>query len=282
MNMAKHSPAAATGFGIDSNGFSLIELIIGIAVSAIILSAIWTSYLNLQNNSNQQVQVAMLQQNLRGVLAIMERELRMAGQDFMQNAAFGVTDVRKFSVVPPGTDAVPDNTANGRPILRMTLDFNDNGQLDAGETITYSLYDKDGDGGLFDLGRSTSNPGGGVVSGMALVADGIEALDFAYAFDNDGDGAVDRTPLPDNNIIWAVDSNNDGLLDSDLLGVALGYTVQPQNIKAIQVWVLARAKRPDRKYVNSHQYSVGTQVIGPTNDAYRRWMLTEVLHCRNL
>jgi prepilin-type N-terminal cleavage/methylation domain-containing protein len=261
-------------------GFTLIELLVAIGVSAVVLSSIGVSYVHMQESSAQQVELSSIQQNLRGVLAIMERELRMIGQDYMQSASFGVTDVRRFSITPPGTDANVD--ANGSPVLRMTLDLDNDGQLDAGETITYLLYDRDGDGVLFDLARATTNPGVGVVSGRQLLAEGIEALEFAYAFDNDGNGEIDRTAPPGNDIIWAVDGNNDGQLNSDLLGVPLGYTVPPQNIRAVQVWVLARTRQPSRRYSNSHQYSVGTQVIGPTNDPFRRWMLTEILHCRNM
>lgn len=266
-------------------GFTLIELLVAIAVSGVVLSSMGVLYIHTQESSAQQVELSRIQQNLRGVLAIMEREFRMIGQDYTQSASFGVTDVRRFSITPPGTDANVD--ANGSPVLRMTLDLDNDGQLDAGETITYLLYDRDGDGVLFDLARATSatpNPGVGVVSDQRrqLLADGIEALEFAYAFDNDGDGQIDRTAPPGNDIIWAVDGNNDGQLNSDLLGAPLGYTVPPPNIRAVQVWVLARTMRPIRKYSNPKQYSVGTQVIGPMNDPFRRWMLTEILHCRNM
>lgn len=279
MRRTSYKPKSA--FIPGSTGFTLIELMIAMVISTVVISSVTFIYIHTQNSSAQQVETASIQQNLRGILAIMESELRMAGQDFTQSSSFGVTDVRNFTITAPGTAATPDATGSGSQILRMTLDLDSDGELDANETVTYLLYDRDGDGDLFDLARSNTYPGVDTVSGRQLLAEGIEAIGFAYAFDNDDDGAIDRTGN-DNNIIWAVDSDNDGVLDADLLGVALGYTVLPKNIKAIQVWILARSNRPDLKYINTQQYSVGNQVIGPMNDSYRRWLLTEVLHCRNL
>lgn len=264
------------------NGFTLIELIVAIGISAIFLIAVVTTQVKLQHSSTQQVEIATVHQNIRGALNIMEWEFRMIGMDWMQSANFGVTDVRRYAITDPATDATPDASASGSPILRMSMDLNDNGQLDAGETITYLLYDRDGDGALFDLARSTVNAGSNSVSGRQLLAEGIEALALAYAFDQDSDGEIDRTNPPANNIIWAVDSNNDGLLDSDLSGAPLGFSVQPRNIKAVQIWILGRAARWTPDYVNSHQYTVGNRVIGPMNDHFHRWVLSEILHCRNL
>lgn len=263
-----------------STGFTLIELMIAMVISAIVISSVTFIYIHLQASSVQQVVISSIQQNLRGALAIMESELRMSGADFTQRSSFGVTDVRYFSITEPGTEAMPDSSGSGWPILRMTLDLNNDGVLGGDETVTYSLYDKDGDGGLFDLARSTTFPGANAVSGRQFLAEGIEAIDFAYAFDNNGDGEIDRAGA-NNDIIWAVDSDNDGSLDADLLLADLGYTVQPRNIRAVQIWILVRAQRPDPKYLNKHQYSVGTLSINP-NDSYRRWLLTEVIHCRNL
>jgi type IV pilus assembly protein PilW len=263
-----------------SKGFTLIELMIGMVVSAIVISMVTFIYIHIQASSAQQVEIASIQQNVRGALAIMERELRMAGQDFTQSFSFGVTDVRSFTITEPGTEAIPDASGAGWPILRMTLDLDNDGVLDLNETVTYSLYDKDGDGDLFDLGRSTTFSGADVVSNRQFLAEGIEAIGLAYAFDNDDDGEIDRAGAG-NDIIWAVDSNNDGLLDADLLLAGLGYTVLPEKIRAVQIWILARARHSDPKYVNTHQYSVGTLPFTP-NDSFRRWLLTEVIHCRNL
>jgi prepilin-type N-terminal cleavage/methylation domain-containing protein len=236
-------------------GFTLIEVMIAMFVSAVVLASVAVTYNHLQDSSIQQVQVGLIQQNLRGALAVLEKEFRIAGQDFNQTHDFGVTDVRRFTITAPGTAAGPD--LNGSQILRMTLDLDEDGQLGDGETVTYSLYDKDGDGVPFDLARSISNPGDSPdqVSGRQLLAEGIEAIEYAYAYDYDDDGLIDT---------WTVDIS------------------RPSAIKAIQIWILARANRPDRKYVNTHQYTMNGNTIGPFDDHFRRWLLTEIISCRNL
>lgn len=267
------------------SGFTLVELIIAMTVAAVIIGVTAIAFQSFENNSNQQIEVANVQLNVRGSLAIMERELRMIGQDLNQgNAAlFRVSDIRKFDITQPGTSAVPN--ANGSPILRMSLDMDDDGTLDPDETITYLLYDRDGDGTLFDLARSSTLPGANTVSGRQFLAEGIEALGMSFAFDRNGDNIMDRTAPPagsrnNGNIIWAIDSNNDGLLDAEVGGAALGYTVLPDAIQAIQLTILARAKNPDPNYRNTQNYSVGDQVIA-VNDNFRRWMLTHILYRRN-
>jgi type IV pilus assembly protein PilW len=262
------------------SGFTMIELVIAIAISAVVIMVAATSFQQFENNSAQQIEIANAQLNLRGVLGIMEREFRMIGMDYTQTSStpFGVTDIRRFSITQPGTSAVPDT--NGSPMLRMTLDLNDNGTLDADETITYLLYDRNGDGTLFDLARSSTLFGTDIVKGRELLAEGIQSLGLVFAFDNDGDGAIDRTPYPGNNIIWAIDTNNDNNLDSEPNLTPLGYIVPPNAIRAVQLSILARVKNQDPKYLNTNSYSVGHQAF-TVNDHYRRWQLTEILHIRN-
>ena len=275
-------------------GFTLVELLITMAISAIVLTGIYTVLEDLRKSSIQQVELSTLQQNQRGALAIMERELRLIGMDMQQsnqfNPQFHVTDVRKFQITAPDTDANLDVTPTGSPILRMSLDLNDNQTLDGNETITYSLYDRDGDGQApYELSRSTDNTAGpDVISGpeRELVAEGIDAIGFAYAFDADDDGEIDRKVLVPGEppaIIWAVDTDNDGRLDSDLGNNLLPAPVRPEAIRAVQFWILGRVQRPDPSYVDKKSYSVGAGLPkGPYNDHFRRWLLSEIVHCRNL
>ncbi len=271
----------------ESKGFTLVELLVAVVVSVIVVTATIKVYKHMQNSSVQQVEISMLQQNQRGALAILERELRLIGMDRGQVKLFGLTDVRRFTISEPLTDAIPDASATGSPILRMTLDLDEDGSIGANETITYSLYDRDNDGlPPYDLSRSTTLPGADVISGRELLAEGIEAIGFAYAFDADNDGRIDRTvvnPGDPPSIIWAIDSNNDNLLDADPGGTPLGYTVPVSAIRGVEFWVLGCAQRPDPTYVNSSQYSVGYKTITPpANDHFHRWLLNEIIHCRNL
>jgi prepilin-type N-terminal cleavage/methylation domain-containing protein len=273
----------------ETKGFTLVELLVGIVISAIVITATMKIYTHMQNSNLQQVEISLLQQNQRGALAIMERELRLIGMDRDRKKGFDVKDVRRFSITEPGTDAIPDASATGSPILRVAMDLNDNGTIDVGETITYALYDRNNDKHApWELCRSTTLVNKNAISGRQMLAEGIEAIGFAYAFDWDNgtpDGKIDRVvvnPGDPPSIIWAIDSNNDGVLDADPGGNPLGYTVPPANIRAVQLWILGSAQRPDPTYLNSNLYSVCNNPPFTPNDHFHRWLLTEIIHCRNM
>jgi type IV pilus assembly protein PilW len=272
-------------------GFTLVEILIAIAVFAVVSAATLSIYSHMQHSSAQQISMTTLQQNQRGALDIMEYELRKIGMDRNQTGRFNITDVRKYSIAPPAVNALPNGTPNGSPVLRLQVDEDGDGVVAANETITYSLYDRDGDGQPpWELSRSTSmlaGPNG--INGYQMIAEGVEAIGFAYAFDADDDGDIDRAPsaIPGGSpsIIWAVDTNNDNALDADLSGAPIGQNVRPDKIRGVQFWILGRTLRPDSKHLDNRQYSVGDRALqpgGPQGDHYRRWLLTEIIHCRNL
>ena len=119
------------------------------------------------------------------------------------------------------------------------------------------------------------------------------ALRFAYAFDNNGDGAVDLSA--NNNIIWAIDTNNNGTLDqildtvddgiidiNDAIGgAALGSNVSMSTIRAVKVWLLARTNFPTRDIIDNTTYVVGDQHFTP-NDNFGYVLLTTTIRSRNM
>jgi type IV pilus assembly protein PilW len=152
---------------LNKHGFTLVELLVAIAVAGIVMAGIYSSYYSQQKSYVAQEQVAAMQQNLRVGMYYMEREIRMAGCDPTGNAGAGI------------------QTANTNSI-RFALDITDDPGTgdadgdtdDANEDITYSLADNDGDGDN-DLERNNN-----------LVAENIDALDFVYL---DANGAPTAT-----------------------------------------------------------------------------------------
>jgi type IV pilus assembly protein PilW len=264
------------------SGFTLVELLVAMVISALVLTAFYRVFDNLQSSSLQQVEMATMQQNQRGALAIMEREFRMIAADRGLTGQFRVTDIRRYTVTEPGTTATPDNSAAGSPILRFTADLDNDGLLGANETITYLLYDRDGDpANGFDLARSVFNAGNGLVSQRDLLAESVDAIGFAYAFDQNLDGRIDRAGANDD-IIWGVDTDNDGLLDADMANTALGFTVQPSMIRSVRLWILGRAQRGDNAFINDETYTLANRILPQYNDNMRRWMINQIINCRNL
>jgi type IV pilus assembly protein PilW len=133
----------------NTNGFTLLELMIAMALSMIIMAAIYCTYYSQQQSYLVQEQIAVMQQNLRAATFFMEREIRMAGCDPTRHAGAGISIANAHS-------------------FSFSEDTDGDGTL---TTITYTLF-TDADG-VKKLGRST-----GAV--YVPVADNIDVLDLVY------------------------------------------------------------------------------------------------------
>ena len=65
----------------NTNGFTLIEILVALVLSIIVMAAIYSTFHSQQKSYMVQEQVAAMQQNLRAAMFYMEREIRMAGCD---------------------------------------------------------------------------------------------------------------------------------------------------------------------------------------------------------
>jgi type IV pilus assembly protein PilW len=152
--------------------------------------------------------------------------------------------------------------------------------------------------GSFNLGRDS---GGGPV----LLADGIEAIGFAFAFDDDQDGVIDfndddadgvldAPPGGNEGIYWAVDkdknnrldtnidTNKDGRIDLNDGEALLPSEIDADRIRAVKIFLLARTKGPDRDYIDNNTYVVGFRRIINPGDNFRRQLMAMTVRCRNL
>jgi type IV pilus assembly protein PilW len=225
-----------------NQGFTLIELMMAIAVLSIALGAIYSLFRNqvIAHNTNREV-VAM-QQNVRAALSFMERDIRMAGFD------------------PTGTSGADIVIANGAQ-LQFSIDRNENGTIDAGETITYALNnDADGngraDGTPCNLGRNSG-------SGLQTLALNIDALNFDY-FDADGNSITNKAVTP-----WVVPA------------------AQIADIRSIQISIVARSgatlpfffiRHTDSKVYRNRS---NDEILPAQNDNFRRMQATTEIECRN-
>jgi type IV pilus assembly protein PilW len=100
---------------IDNRGFTLIELIISMAVGAMVLMAIYSSFDSQAQSNVKQQQIVDVQQNLRGALYLIEQDIRMAGCD-------------------PGATALPGIVTAGPNSFRFTLEIH-NGVDDDADTL---------------------------------------------------------------------------------------------------------------------------------------------------
>ena len=272
---------------IANRGFTLIELMIAMAISTFVMTAIYMTFNNQQKSYLIQDEVTSMQQNVRAGMYYLENGIRMAGFD------------------PDGQGATI-TAANNNSI---TFDRDDGEGTGTIVTNTYSYV------------PNTLDWNGQPVS------EEIQALGFAYSFDattdNDYDGVIDDSTKDDGRIdtyqdasgrvriIWAVpgagggnwfnlDTDNDGVIDDNdsptpgagnnetLVGTDTGISVDESRIRAVRISLLARTGRGDKEFYNNHTYIVGNQKItprsdgDPANDDCRMRLLTTIVKCRNM
>ena len=235
------------------DGFTLVELLITLAVSGIIMTGIYSAFKTQQDSYITQDQVAEMQQNIRAGFYVMANELRMAGYDIDNNGdkanTAGITVASASSVtftIVADTDGITDDDSDG------TID-------NAGElkTVTYALYDAYSDG-ITDLGRMIGTGAWASSTTKRAVSENIEQLEFFYTL---ADGTTTLAPT----------------------------ATQLSQIRSIQVSMLAITAHPDRNYTNTNQYCPAsnptcavTGTVWTANDNFRRRFQTMTVNLRNM
>jgi len=255
-----------------SRGMSMADLLVGVALTVLLLGFLYQTFLSQHRSYTVQRATSELQEGLRTALNLICRELRTAGYNPTGLAEAGLE-------------------VCGEARVRFTADRNGDGDIDNSdqERITYWL-----DGDNLSLQR-TLYEGTGSSSTQGLLQ-GVEALGFAYAYDADGDEALDGP--------WAVDTDGDGDLDLNLdtngdglineaddtngdgtiEGQALPSAVALNRVRAVRVWMVARSERKDIRWHDQRTYVVGRQVITPSGDDvhYHRRLLVATVRLRNM
>ncbi|MGB5984950.1 MAG: prepilin-type N-terminal cleavage/methylation domain-containing protein, partial [Desulfobacterales bacterium] len=139
----------------NETGFTLVELLISIAVASIMGGLIASSFWEQQRSHTTQLEASAVQQNLRAATFVAGREIRLTG--------YQPHDINKASVGI--TAAQPDDLT-----FTYLIDADGDGEVDDTETVNYYLDDTYGDGDN-DLVRNAQN---------FPVAENIDGLEFLY------------------------------------------------------------------------------------------------------
>jgi len=245
-------------FRVSNQGFTIVELLVGMAVSLLAMGAIYSTFLSQHKSYLVQEETAAMQQNLRAAMFYMQREIRMAGCDPLNNSVTLPSQV-PIPTLKQGTPNYPINQiieAKSTSIVFMedvrgdvgssTPDSPDGDVLDPNEIIEYSL-----NGG--NLARR--NLGGG----YQPVAQNIDALDFVYL-----DGS--SPPAPITLVSGSIPAGN------------------LSQIRSVEITIVARVGRGLLPSINNNTYlnQRGAQILGPQGDNLSRRRLTTVIKCRNL
>lgn len=280
-----------------SRGVTLIELLIAMVVGLIAVGSVYSVYTTHQHTYRNQQLTLEARQNLRCATIVLEQEIRMAGFDPWESGHFGIVDVRRYNTLKSNL-VDPD----GQPALFYTVDLNEDGDLDqrnANRNREHPNFRIRYDQTIqryylaWDMG-----------SGRQPLAEGIQAIGFAYAVDADNDGLADRWRKGPH-LIWAVDSDNDNILDTHIdtnddgiittsddrdgdsrITMADGGMLKPpvsvKHIKAVRFWLLAVSAHQIRGHYDNSDYLVGDRIFPATKDSYRRNVLEGIVECRNL
>ncbi|MDY6904007.1 MAG: prepilin-type N-terminal cleavage/methylation domain-containing protein [Thermodesulfobacteriota bacterium] len=256
------------GQPITEGGFTMVELLIAMTMSAILIALIASSYWTQTRANRDQQLVLDMQQNLRSAMFYMQRDVMMAGYD---------ADVDDSSVTPTITTAMADTitfTYNTNDPGNDRIDNDNDGNVDESDeqwasdgedndndgttdesdeegvmTIQYSLYDSSADDDSLndDLQRE---------AGGQAIAGNIDNLEFFYTL---ADG-------------------------SQTTGGTTGIG-NPSSIRAIGISILARtnneikSSRPQVYEPLSHSLEATQWVY---NDGFTRQMMKATVKCRNM
>jgi len=132
---------------VNKRGYTILELLVAIAISGIFMGAIYSAYISQQRSTLGHEQVSAMQRNLRSAMYYMEKEIRMAGCD------------------PTGRTNAGIIQANAN-LMEFTGDIDGDGAINSDEHITYRLSGT-------DLERNGTR-----------IAENIDALNLVYL---DGD-----------------------------------------------------------------------------------------------
>lgn len=145
------------------DGFSLIELMVSIAISGIALAAITTTFASQSQSYDVQEQLVEMQQNARAAMDIITREVRMAGYS--------------------PTGASFDGVHYHGDKIHIRADLNADGDHnDENEDTMYSY-----DAANLRIQRSVN-------AGEQLLADNIQAFTLAY-LDNNGNATTNSADI---------------------------------------------------------------------------------------
>jgi len=179
-----------------SQGFTLLELLIGVAVFGIVMVAVYAVFSSANRVYISQEQVVAAQQEARSALEILGREIRMAGLVAINNQTGG-SDPITAGAWEPSADSIIEIATVDVDAKTTTLgfksDLDGNGSTDA---VRYVYYHDDHDtvSRRNTLTRQVVTWSGGAWahdSGEQLFLENIQTLTLTYGMT---DGTTSTTP----------------------------------------------------------------------------------------
>ena len=260
-------------------GFTLMEILIAMAISGLVLTGIYQAYAGQMRVNNTQNQVVDMQQNVRVAMLFMERDIRLAGFNPTGNATVaGIgpvgIDVANSNAITLSLDNTggegdgEDNDRDGMTDETPECNGNPLGVLDAGEQVIYTLNNDANNNGQNDALEGLNNNPCHLLRNGQRLASNIDALNFVYL------GVDDTDPTCEENC---------RLLNPT--------TAQERgDIRAVQITVVARAGETipgfSVPYTDENTYYnqpiAGDIILPRQDDGFRRIRLITEARSRNI
>jgi type IV pilus assembly protein PilW len=238
------------------NGFTIIEVMIAMAISSVLITAVYQTFHSQRRSYIMQNEAAAMEQNLRGSLYLLTKELRSAGynpkQETIENFRFVTSFPAPDNLFTVNYDGSGGIESNAHFTVAFTLDTDDSGHIESNknEQIAYK-FDKD----TKTLQRFNDKQPD-ITKKWEIVASNIDAVYFMY-----------------------YDKNKT-------------ITSDPAKIEYVEIAMLARTGKQDSKYIDTTVYTnkegvklcpkVSDQCVSDSfGDHYHRRLLTTTIQIRN-
>jgi len=190
----------------NKKGITLIELLIALVILGMTIAGIYRLFIAQTKAYTVQDQVIEVQQNIRSVMEILLRDLRMAGFD---------------------DDSPNSNITVANPIIVGDESITVNYEYDPTTLYTVSYWRDANSQKLYRQLIITKDDGSQITGNQECILENVDRLSFRYGVDGNDDKSID-------------DINGDGVINDD--DWVSSNTVTSQNLKVLAVRVVLSAK----------------------------------------
>jgi type IV pilus assembly protein PilW len=282
------------------SGFSLIELMVAMAIAGIVLTGIYGAYQDQLRTSITQDRIVDMNQNLRTAMYIIERDLRMGGANptgecTVRPASHGSSHTfcrllwmtagpTIWCLTPGESNAIDDG-----------IDNDEDGMIDERDD---DGVDNDGDGETDEEDEETEWFDGDTTDQGEVVMFDLNSGNLRRRFNSHGSNDPTAAPGNTRHIARNIDALNfvylDGADPPNVIPTPVTGT-DLEDIRSVQVTIVARAGATEavlaRKHTDNKIYRNprGTIAAGDiildksaSPDRFRRQMVTTTIKCRNM
>jgi len=203
-------------------GVTLIELLVVLVISAIVVGGIYRVFIAQTRAYTVQDQVAEIQQDVRGAMEIMARDIQMAG---FQNNSFALVNPAGSALISSNKIVTPLNDS----AITVYYEYNPTSPYPPGPPVyqvTYALVQQPNNS--FSLYRTLLV--NGVQTDNSDLLDNVTNLTFSYGIDANGDGIIDGIRTKTGLTPYTAFQNSayvNGLATATILAVRIQLTAKP-------------------------------------------------------